>query len=246
MDEQFLQESAAIQIQYWWRKCLRKRFRNKELKQWTVLKKISLANDELLQKMETLKCEKGIAIHKYERLMSLPASEIKDFLETMNKEPMKVKMNEHRFDKGESERREKAARIIQKRVRLYQLRTRAIGWRRACEEPLLVPKRMALIARINENLTNRVSIRTETLAEVKEKLDSRLKHEEGKFMRIAAIERQSKHLQRLAQTVEDLGAVSSLRSEHLTSLHIRPLSSYKATQLHKNDIEIIYERSLFL
>ncbi|CAJ0578539.1 unnamed protein product, partial [Mesorhabditis spiculigera] len=74
-----LRESAAVHIQYWWRKwSAQKEMAPQKLAQ------ISLTNRDLLKQLDELHRSKLSIIHKYEMMLNLPAGEINAYLEETN------------------------------------------------------------------------------------------------------------------------------------------------------------------
>uniref|UniRef100_A0A0K0DAQ0 Uncharacterized protein n=1 Tax=Angiostrongylus cantonensis TaxID=6313 RepID=A0A0K0DAQ0_ANGCA len=120
------EESATIQIQYWWRKNRKRREhlieKTKKIAEWRGLLDISLHNTELIQQLKTIRRRKAYDLMKYEHILQLPARKVNEFLAKEAEKPSKIvkEEGEEIVEGIEFEQKNKAARVIQRALAAYR------------------------------------------------------------------------------------------------------------------------------
>ncbi|VDM75633.1 unnamed protein product [Strongylus vulgaris] len=117
-------ETAAVQMQYWWRKHLKRNEQLSEkarkISEWRGLQDISLHNTELIEKLNAIRRRKAYDLMKYEHILQLPARKIAEYLAKESQKPSKVveAEDEEIIERIEHVKRHEAAVIIQRAVSL--------------------------------------------------------------------------------------------------------------------------------
>ncbi|PAV73052.1 hypothetical protein WR25_13468 [Diploscapter pachys] len=153
-DGELDQQSAAIRIQAWWRKEMRNDLKKAE-EQYRIFERrpmqpVRLKTSQLIDRLEQLRKEKRLEQVKYERIMNLPARKVNDFLADEQWAPEEAKIEENR----EGQRREEAAKQIQKAFRAYSCRQKAGQYLKNIQH-IPLKRRLELIEEINERITSR-------------------------------------------------------------------------------------------
>ncbi|KJH45871.1 hypothetical protein DICVIV_08065 [Dictyocaulus viviparus] len=168
-------ETAAIRIQHWWRKHLkRKQYlikRTKQIAEWRGLLDISLHNTELIQQLRNIRRRKAYDLMKYEHVLQLPARKVNEFLASEFEKPSKTVEDESEgiLEKIELKKQNNAAIVIQRAFKSYHMKR--ISMRYLHNITHIRPKRrVELIERINERLSDRKSLYKTNLTIMKEKL----------------------------------------------------------------------------
>ncbi|KAK5982248.1 hypothetical protein GCK32_017475 [Trichostrongylus colubriformis] len=118
-------ETAAIRIQYWWRKHLKATEalaeKARRITEWRGLQDISLHNTELIEQLKAIRRRKAYDLMKYEHILQLPARQVKEFLAKENAMPSKIMKEESEsiLERIENEKRNKAATVIQRLFKSY-------------------------------------------------------------------------------------------------------------------------------
>ncbi|CAI4232334.1 unnamed protein product [Auanema sp. JU1783] len=166
-------ETAAILIQYWWRKKLREQLkiaeRAAENARWQGLTRISLRNDELVEKLKKLQMEKNIDLTKYETILNRPARDVPMLLRCPDKSFLRENAEDIIKEKMLKLKRDKAARVLQRTFRKYtrnQIRSQF-------EKKILkiTPKRrLELMAEIRDRLEKSKTVQTSSLNNLKSQI----------------------------------------------------------------------------
>ncbi|GMS89551.1 hypothetical protein PENTCL1PPCAC_30830, partial [Pristionchus entomophagus] len=161
------QESAAIRIQFEWRKWRRERSRRTEHMRRILSSdftgKISLGNSQLISQLNKLKAEREKQEELYDEIVRTPARYVNALLRV---ERQKEKRGEERgrlIREDENKRRNHAARIITRNLRKYCIRRliERYGQRR-----LRLRRRLELIEILDERLSKSVDMRRKSLREI--------------------------------------------------------------------------------
>ncbi|KAL6727066.1 hypothetical protein Aduo_008981 [Ancylostoma duodenale] len=246
------EESAAIQMQYWWRKHLK---RNEELaekakriSEWRGLQDISLHNTELIEQLKAIRRRKAYDLMKYEHILQLPARKVTEYLSKESEALAKLVKDESEeiLERIEYEKRHNAAKVIQRAFKNHHRRKVAGRYLRRITE-IRPQRRVELIAQINDRLNERKSLRKDHLTVIKEKLAMYRAAREKDADAYAKRQLVIQSMKRDILVLNSITAETSITPGLLKCLgSTRPLAHYKASLSHESEMERIDDRLLGL
>lgn len=241
-------ESAAIQIQHWWRIHLKQHEKlaekTRRIIEWRGMQDISLHNTELIERLKVIRRQKAYDLMKYEHILHLPARKVGEFLSKECEMPSALARDESEeiLEKIEYERQHKAAKVIQRAFKSYHKKRLAKKYLRSVTQ-IRPQRRVQLIGEINDRMNRRTSLRKEHLTVMKEKLAAyraERGHDANSF---------AKRQLTIQSMKRDIAIMNSIRpGMHITLALLkclgsaRPLSKYKATLHHDDEMERIEDR----
>ncbi|CAJ0597658.1 unnamed protein product [Cylicocyclus nassatus] len=244
------EESAAVQMQYWWRKHMKHSEQLSEkarkISEWRGLQDISLHNTELIEKLNAIRRRKAYDLMKYEHILQLPARKVGEYLAKESEKPTKSIKNESEdiLERMEYEKRHKAAMVIQRAFRKYHKRRMAEAYLRKCTK-IRPQRRVELLAQINDRLSERKNLRKDPLNVIKDKLA------QHKLTRAGDAEAYAKRQLVIQSMKRDIAVLSSITPETKITPDLlkclgstRPLANYKASMNHESEMERIDDKLL--
>ncbi|EYC39981.1 hypothetical protein Y032_0634g911 [Ancylostoma ceylanicum] len=246
------EESAAIQMQYWWRRHLK---RNEELaekarriSEWRGLQDISLHNTELIEQLKAIRRRKAYDLMKYEHILQLPARKVTEYLSKESEAPAKLVKDESEeiLERIEYERRHNAAKVIQRAFKNYHRKKVAGRYLRRITE-IRPQRRVELIAQINDRLNERKTLRKDHITVIKERLATYRAAREKDADAYAKRQLVIQSMKRDILVLNSITAETSITPGLLKCLgSTRPLAHYKASLSHESEMERIDDKLLGL
>uniref|UniRef100_A0A7I4YCF5 Uncharacterized protein n=1 Tax=Haemonchus contortus TaxID=6289 RepID=A0A7I4YCF5_HAECO len=246
------QETAAIRIQYWWRKHLKAKEelaeKARRIAEWRGLQDISLHNTELIEQLKAIRRRKAYDLMKYEHILQLPARQVKEFLAKEHATPSKVMKDESEeiLLRIEDEKRNKAAAVIQRLFKAYHRKRLAERYLRSITV-IRPQRRVELIGIINERLSGRKTLRKDHLPIMKEKLAA---YRAARGQDAESFAKRQLIIQSMKRDIAVLNTISPNMSVSPALLKClgstRPLAKYKASLFYEDEMERIEDRLLDL
>ncbi|KAE9414974.1 hypothetical protein Angca_001636, partial [Angiostrongylus cantonensis] len=206
--------------------------------EWRGLLDISLHNTELIQQLKTIRRRKAYDLMKYEHILQLPARKVNEFLAKEAEKPSKIvkEEGEEIVEGIEFEQKNKAARVIQRAVK-----------EKRKEQRFRPQRRLELIGKINDRINERKVLHKEHLAIVEDKLAA---YRAARERDAAAFAKRQLIIQSMKRNIAVLNSIKpgmSVTPSLLKCLgSTRPLSDYKASINHEEEMEKIEDSLLDL
>ncbi|WKY01146.1 hypothetical protein Q1695_015279 [Nippostrongylus brasiliensis] len=246
------EESAALKIQYSYRKHLRRAGKLAEnarkIAEWRDLQNISAHNTLLIEQLHSIRRRKAYELMKYENILQLPARKISEFLAEESECPSTTLKSESQeiLERIEHDRRHKAAKIIQRAFKSYY-RKKIAGKYLSSTTRIKSGRRVELIRTVNEKINGRKTLCKEPLTIMKDKLAlcraARARNASEFAKRELVLQSLKRDIAVLNCTTPGLPATPALIKCVGST---RSFSSYKASLSHREEVNKIEERLLDL